>query len=403
MLSHVKAVFREKGVVLGNGKSLQTINSLWRLIKWMMEYVSLMKDLPSATPAIATGLTELVDIFILHVYSTFVGNIHTRGTVYSSKSLDEYIHFMRETSLGKYKSLFQSSSPESALARILSNDKPAKNADKFSHTSPISNSGNLYGFVERIIACNSLRELGKFLEQLGSLLGNFSSTSSVDLEKSQYHFSRVSSMLPDVIRSLQGSCCCLLLPLTWLPEAVSQGLYLPSEPPSRASSWTDRLARQLQLLSAQVDSVQGVSPVAALEMWSFVFPAVSRAIVAGLSQVKKCTLEGRAAMSLDLQAVSKILTKIKPSQNADVDSAICSRIDAQREAAIRSIDDYIKGFYVPLADLHVWADAHPSYTIPHVLALASCIAESSGMKKKDIAVAIEEVEGHLIKQSKGKQ
>eukprot|EP00889_Picochlorum_renovo_P003597 jgi/Picre1/30627/NNA_005988.t1 len=136
-------------------------------------------------------------------------------------------------------------------------------------------------------------------------------------------------------------------------------------------------------------------------MWSFVFPAVSRAIVEGLSHVKKCTLEGRAAMSLDLQAVSKILNKIKPSHNAD--STICSLIDAQREAAIRSIDDYIKGFYVPLTDLHTWAEAHPSYSIPQVLALASCIAESSGMKKKDIAAAIEEVEAHLIKQSKGRQ
>eukprot|EP00889_Picochlorum_renovo_P003598 jgi/Picre1/30628/NNA_005989.t1 len=166
MLSHVKAVFRQKSVVLGDGKSLQTINSLWRLIKWMMEYVSLMKDLPSATPAIATGLTELVDIFILHVYSTFVGHTNTRGTVYSSESLDEYIHFMRETSLGKYKSLFQSSSPESALVGILSHDKPVKNSDKFSQASSISNSGNLYGFVERIITCNSLRELGEFLKHL---------------------------------------------------------------------------------------------------------------------------------------------------------------------------------------------------------------------------------------------
>jgi hypothetical protein len=123
--------------------------------------------------------------------------------------------------------------------------------------------------------------------------------------------------------------------------------------------------------------------------WKYVYPAVSFAIVDGLSQVRKCTLEGRAAMSLDLQAVGRVFHQICPGK---IDQ---TKMNNDSSRAIRYIDDYIKGFYVPLSELHLWAVSHPAYTQSQVMALAACIAESSGFKKKDIATSLMELEENL--------
>ena len=90
-------------------------------------------------------------------------------------------------------------------------------------------------------------------------------------------------------------------------------------------------------------------------------------------------------MSLDLQAVAKTLMKTCPVPIPDSSPEAKELINKPREAAIRLIDDYIKGFYVPLDELHLWAQAHTSYTNTEVLALAKCIHES--MKKDGATLA----------------
>ena len=72
----IKAAFRDHNITLGDGRQVSTTNSFWRLVKWIMEYVSLMHDLPSAAPAIAAGLVELVSIYLLHIYASFMGAKH---------------------------------------------------------------------------------------------------------------------------------------------------------------------------------------------------------------------------------------------------------------------------------------------------------------------------------------
>ena len=55
----------------------------------------------------------------------------------------------------------------------------------------------------------------------------------------------------------------------------------------------------------------------------------------------------------------------------------------------------LQGFYIPQADLTLWAAKHPEYSTAQVLALTACIAESCGMKKRDKAALLAQVEGQL--------
>ncbi len=388
-LHEVKIIFCQHGVTIGDGCQVSTTNSFWRLVKWIMEYLSLMRDLPSAVPSIAVGLMELIDLFLCHVYATFVGvSSSSMQFWFGSQALVDYIEYGKSKSLAKYARAFEGWYPDSPMINLLQTEK-TKAASKMNVSSgKVSNSGNLYGFVERTVTSSALKELAKFLKQILQIIEEGSFTSlplSSEMRRLAKHLSTTASISNDLAHVLYGRCCSLLLPVSWLPEAVSQGNYVASDPPSTPAVWTEKLRRQLELLSAQLESVKDTRGKGTLHLWSFVFPAVSHSVVDGLSRVKKCTLEGRSAMSLDLQAVAKTLMKTCPVPIPDSSPEAKELINKPREAAIRLIDDYIKGFYVPLEELHLWAQAHTSYTNTEVLALAKCIHES--MKKDGATLA----------------
>lgn len=371
----------------------------------MMEYIALLKDLPHIASSVFMGLTELIDLYLLHAYVCFVDPNIARGSSMSfvSKDLDALIRHIVAASLSKHISIFSESNAQSPVSKILSRglSSPTEFSGHFSASktvaagqsmpshstsgpSELSNSGNLYGFRERIIICSSLTDISQFMYQVAPIISEMlpkSESSAV-----QSFSDRVGSAAVDMRTAMLGKACSLLVPISWLTEAVAQGQYQLSEPPSIAAAWTQRLERQLELLSAQLQAIHDINKKTLNDFWDHVYPIIAEAIVQGLTQVKKCTLEGRAAMSLDLQAVTKVFQHTSPCDNSS-----STQSDALTKA-IRYIDDYIKGFYVPVSDLHVWAKAHPSYSESQVLALAGCIADSGGLRRKEI---IAEVQQHL--------
>lgn len=394
MLSDMKSLMQGSGIVLGDGKQFQTTNASWRLIKRLLEYATLMKNLPSAAAAIFFKLIELVDLYLLHIFLVFIYDSMSQEDSAKYQDLDECIKTIINGSLSKHISILRAANPTSHIAEILDTGSPAKDSStntlsprKTLQTPSISNSGNLYGLVERIVVSKTMNDVTSLVVQLGPIL------SELLPDSDSYAVGEFIDRLTNSVEALESGIykrgCALMLPLAWLPAAVSSATYQLSEPPSTAAPWTLQLKRQLELLCAQLSSVPDMKPEILSSFWKFVYPAVSSAIVDGLSQVRKCTLEGRAAMSLDLQAVGRVLHQTCPGK---MDQAMLSH-DSSR--ATRYIDDYIKGFYVPISELHSWAESHQSYTLPQVMALAACIAESSGFKKKDIATTLIELEENL--------
>ncbi len=62
---------------------------------------------------------------------------------------------------------------------------------------------------------------------------------------------------------------------------------------------------------------------------------------------RRCTIEGRAAMSLDLSYVEKALRGVVPPGT---------------RVSLRAVDNYIKAFYIPWEELEHWCQIHlPEY------------------------------------------
>ncbi|KAL4522781.1 hypothetical protein Ndes2526A_g00871 [Nannochloris sp. 'desiccata'] len=305
--------------------------------------------------------------------------------------------------------------------RAASASPSATAATASSAPSSIAHSGNLYGLLERHTAGESLICISRHLSnpKTTSYLESF--LPKDDKITVSMYCGRILGASQDLYDSIMVHGCRLMLPLYWVPEAVGAAggsEYQAAEPPAEAAPWAKQLTRQLELFGAQLNQAEGMmmstvptmaassqnssperassttttratsptSPsetVVSNELWQHATRLLADALLDGFSRVKKCTLEGRSAMSADLQAVRHAL----PRGYWDV---------------LRKADDYIKAFYVPLPELAAWAELHPGYSDNQVLALAQCIGESSGLKKKDLQAAMMQVEAGLVAVSQNK-
>lgn len=372
-------------------------NSSWRMAKWMRDYASLMKTLPGAAVSIFNGITDLLDLYCLYVYLSFGDGSLLLAAPGTSSTEEGLTPRLRTTlqhvalgSMAQHRSMLTAGSKAgSRLARALGatsssgtpgeKDKDKTQAQGHGTASGLAHSGNLYGLVERLTAGESFIAMAQYLADavpsLEALLPE-DEAPAVGV-----YCERTLGAAYDLGDALMQRGCSLMLPLHWVPDAIATGPYQAAVPPEEAAPWAKQLTRQLELFGAQVAQGEEMAPGAAA-MWNHATAALCAALVDGFSRVKKCTLEGRSAMSADLQALGRAVMKMHPDHHAAAET-------------LRLADDYIKAFYVPLPELPNWAAQHPGYTTAQVLALASCIGESSGLRRKELAAALAQVDAGL--------
>lgn len=65
--------------------------------------------------------------------------------------------------------------------------------------------------------------------------------------------------------------------------------------------------------------------------------------------------------------------------------------------ALRLVDAYVKAFYLPWGDqLRHWLLTHPEYTAAQRTQLVSCIADAQGLRRKERAAFLAQLEAELV-------
>lgn len=166
----------------------------------------------------------------------------------------------------------------------------------------------------------------------------------------------------------------LLLNVSWVPEAVgdsdkvsdkfslASGKYDLKEVQMEQNHWADQLVAEYKTFGAKIACCD-LSPEALTIMWENAALASAEAITNGLARVRKCSLEGRALMSLDVQVVIGGLKKMAPHPAYP-----------KLDTAMRSVDTFIKAFYLPEGELLHWSQTHPEYTPAQIVALINQIS-----------------------------
>ncbi|KAL2897195.1 Syndetin, partial [Bienertia sinuspersici] len=105
---------------------------------------------------------------------------------------------------------------------------------------------------------------------------------------------------------------------------------------------------------------------------------VAETLVEGLSRVKKCTDEGRALMSLDLQV---LINGLQHFVSKDV------------KPKLHIVEAFIKAYYLPETEYVYWARAHPEYSKSQVVGLVNLVATMKSWKRKTRLETVEKIEG----------
>ena len=117
-------------------------------------------------------------------------------------------------------------------------------------------------------------------------------------------------------------------------------------------------------------------------MWGATLDAVAAAVLSGWTSspdAARCSIMGRSAMALDLQALGAGLAAARPA---------CAALDASdgradADAALRRVDAFVKAYYVPWGpELRRWALSHPEVGRPAVAAVVAAVGEAAGVARR---------------------
>ncbi|GER39709.1 coiled-coil domain-containing protein 132 [Striga asiatica] len=103
---------------------------------------------------------------------------------------------------------------------------------------------------------------------------------------------------------------------------------------------------------------------------------VAETLIEGLSRVKRCTDEGRALMSLDLQV---LINGLKHFVSIDV------------RPKLQIVETFIKAYYLPETEYVHWSRAHPEYSKNQIVGLINLVATMKGWKRKTRLEVLEKI------------
>lgn len=165
----------------------------------------------------------------------------------------------------------------------------------------------------------------------------------------------------------------LLDPERGIPGAIAAcaPAYASREPATRQQAWVDQLVSGAKSFGDTLHSVGAALPGSVLDgMWAVALGLLGDAMTEGLSRVRKCTLEGRASMSLDVGYVEKGLKGVVPPGAM------------HGFAGLRRADQYVRAFYLPWDDFSMWCQTQIIiYGKDKLLPLVELVAEAHKVKR----------------------
>ncbi|KAF9594666.1 hypothetical protein IFM89_034349 [Coptis chinensis] len=108
---------------------------------------------------------------------------------------------------------------------------------------------------------------------------------------------------------------------------------------------------------------------------------VAETLIEGLSHVRRCTDEGRALMSLDLQVLINGLQHF---------------VSINVKPKLQTVETFVKAYYLPETEYVHWARSHPEYSKTQVIGLVNLVAMTKSWKRKIRLEVLEKIEASVI-------
>eukprot|EP00198_Chlamydomonas_reinhardtii_P001173 XP_001690508.1 predicted protein [Chlamydomonas reinhardtii] len=361
-------------------------------LKYIRHYGQIMKPLQGNSEALWRHLSELFDLYLLYCFSAFGGmgleDLVWRDDLVSPRLKGALLRILTAEG-SRYRTLVE---------------ELVRNRPLNSRGAPIASTGlglldrfgdrmeSFADSMERSVSRMAVK-LGdsKLAQVMGGAEGSGHGAGGVQLalpgrcsRDVETYFARTVEAAADLKEHLFRAATRVMMQGVWdgergIPAAIGVTNYNVREPAVRQSPWADFSVRALQTFRERVLAARLPMPLIA-SLWEYAAGVVAEGILTGLAGVRKCSLEGRANMSLDLSHVERQMRAMGPP--------------GFKPAALAAVDAYIKAFYLPWDDLPKWCQTHISeYGKQRLFTLVEVAAEFNKVKrgqKNDVLEAIEE-------------
>ncbi|KAL6641424.1 hypothetical protein ACP70R_019605 [Stipagrostis hirtigluma subsp. patula] len=351
--------------------SSQTGSSL-SLLRMMDKYARLMQKLEIVNVELFKGISQLFGIFYHHIYDTF--GHQDRGQ--SGKPLPDY----------------QSSRLKAALSKITQDsDQWIKPQNSYLPSSPVSMNSTFgqmdvmptappssmftsYGLKERCAAAETVSLVARVLNRSRGHLHSVLAKNNTSVVEE--FFRTLVDSVPDLAEHIHRTSARMLLHIDGYPDKIANAKWEVKELGIEHNGYVDLLLGEFKHYKTRLDH-GGISKELQHLLLEYGIESIAEVLVEGLSRVKRCTDEGRALMSLDLQVLINGLQHI---------------VSANVKPKLQTVDTFIKAYYLPETEYVHWARSHPEYSKSQVVGLVNLVAAMKGWKRKTRLETVERIE-----------
>ncbi|XP_055834941.1 uncharacterized protein LOC129903414 isoform X2 [Solanum dulcamara] len=323
----------------------QTGSSL-SLLRSLDKYARLMQKLEVVNVEFFKGFCQLFGIFFHFVFETFgQQSIHPSG-----KAVTDTLSYRLKTALSRItQDCDQWMKPQS---QSFSSSSPSSSST-FSHmdvtpTSPPSYlTGASLGLKERCAGADTIFVVARLLHRSKGHLQSMLQNNAALVEDFYAH---LVDAVPDLVDHIHKTTARLLLHINGYVDRIASAKWEVKELGVEHNGYVDLLLGEFKHYKTRL-AHGGIRKEVQDLLLEYGVDNVAEILVEGLSRVKRCTDEGRALMSLDLQA-----------------------------------------YYLPETEFVHWSRAHPEYSKSQIVGLINLVSTMKGWKRKTRLEVLERIE-----------
>ncbi|CAH8363778.1 unnamed protein product [Eruca vesicaria subsp. sativa] len=377
--SFARSISRSSSSHLSTNDDLkaQTGSSLC-LLRSMDKYARLMQKLELVNVEFFKGICQLFGVFFYFVYQAF-GQENTnsggKGVANSSSHrLKNCLSRISQECEQWIKPQF-SSSPSSSLAfpntvHSLADVTPASPLNTTSgHVSGIT-----FSLKERCAAVDTVSLVARILHKSKAHLQSMLMSRNGSLVED--FFGQLVGSVPDLTEHLHRTTARILLHVNGYVDRIANSKWEVKELGVEHNGYVDLMLGEFKHYKTRL-AHGGISQEVQNLLLEYGVEIFAETLVEGLSRIKRCTDEGRALMSLDIQVLINGLQHFVPTNV---------------KPKLQIVDTFIKAYYLPETEYVHWARAHPEYTKGQVVGLVTLVATMKGWKRKTRLEVVDKIE-----------
>jgi len=373
--------------------------SLNGISKFLIKYLNIMSFLPSAASTIFDHLCQLFDFYLCSVFFGFTpveekNRFLSDDTKFTASSPDcsreyEALQNFLERSLGSMVCVNSSNSSaalNSDSSDNISNDNGKKNFETAKIVSSLTvplvveeaDSPSFFAITERIVAAESCWFLSQVLSESKVIISKL--LPEKETNKCDSYISNYVLISGQLRGFLYKAMCPQLHFATQVIGSIVECSWEAKKVREVHHPWVDRLIninKQVWNYLQLNDQFGESTTIVREQVWLEICQSAFDITIEGFSKVRKCSSEGRAAMSMDVFALHDGLNSIH----------LC-----RPPRGKHYVDNYLRAFYLSEEEIMQWVqDNWQSYPYRHVHGLLSQTMTSmlNSKKLKDALAVID--------------